>query len=50
MRGGVAFWLNYMDNGGGTQAQVLAYFGESAENVSTLAGTIGQGFTYTPYG
>lgn len=48
--GGVAFWLNYMDNGGGTQAQVLAYFGESAENVSTLAGTIGQGFTYTPYG
>ena len=48
--GGVAFWLNYMDNGGGTQAQVLAYFGESAENVSTLAATIGQGFTYTPYG
>lgn len=48
--GGVAFWLNYMDNAGGTQAQVLAYFGESAENVSTLATTIGQGFTYTPYG
>jgi len=48
--GGVAFWLNYMDNGGGTQAQVLAYFCESPENVSTLASTIGQGFTYTPYG
>ncbi|MFC0170267.1 DUF4214 domain-containing protein [Pseudoduganella danionis] len=48
--GGVAYWLNYMNNAGGTQAQVLAYFGESLENVTTLAATIGQGFTYTPYG
>ncbi|WP_374360108.1 DUF4214 domain-containing protein [Pseudoduganella danionis] len=47
---GVAFWLNYMNNGGGTQALVLAYFGESPENVEALAATIAQGFTYTPYG
>ncbi len=48
--GGVKFWLNYMDNQGGTQASVLAFFGESPENVAALAATIGQGFTYAPYG
>lgn len=48
--GGVAFWNNYMDKLGGTQASVLAYFGESPENVAALAVTIGQGFTYTPFG
>ncbi len=48
--GGVEFWNNYMDKLGGSQASVLAYFGESPENVAALAVTIGQGFTYTPYG
>lgn len=47
---GVDFWMNYLTTGGGTQAKTLAFFGESPENQAALIGTIGHGFTYTPYG
>ncbi|MGO4381293.1 DUF4214 domain-containing protein [Pseudoduganella sp. RAF53_2] len=46
---GVKFWMDYLTTGGGTQAKVLAFFGESPENQAALIGTIGNGFTYTPY-
>ncbi len=48
--GGVSFWNDYLDHRGGTQAQTLAYFGESPENQAALAPLIGSGFSYTPYG
>jgi hypothetical protein len=47
---GVQFWMDYLTTGGGTQAKVLAFFGESPENQAALIGTIGHGLTYTPYG
>jgi hypothetical protein len=46
---GVKFWMDYLTTGGGTQAKVLAFFGESPENQAALIGTIGNGFAYTPY-
>jgi hypothetical protein len=48
--GGIAFWTDYLEHGGGTQAKMLAFFGESPENQAALIGTIANGFTYTPYG
>jgi hypothetical protein len=46
---GVAFWLHALQ-GGTPRENVLADFSESAENQAALIGTIGNGFTYTPYG
>lgn len=48
--GGVQFWMDYLSTGGGTQAKVLAFFGESPENQAALIGTIGNGFAYSYYG
>jgi hypothetical protein len=45
---GVKFWTDYMENGGGTQAKMLAFFGQSPENQAALIGTISNGFEYTP--
>jgi len=45
---GVKFWTEYMEHGGGTQAKMLAFFGQSPENQATLVGVIGNGFDYTP--
>lgn len=47
---GVDYWLGNLNGGAVSQAQVLAFFGESQENQSALIGTIGDGFTYMPYG
>jgi hypothetical protein len=48
--GGFNWWLDILDRHATTQANVLAEFGESAENQAALIGVIGNGFTYTPYG
>jgi hypothetical protein len=48
--GGFDFWVGQLDAHNGTQAQILAAFGESPENQAALIGSIGNGFTYTPYG
>jgi hypothetical protein len=47
---GVKFWMDYLTTGGGTQAKVLAFFGESPENQAALIGVIGNGITFTHYG
>jgi hypothetical protein len=47
---GVAFWLDVLDGHKDTLANVLAGFSESEENQAALAGVIGNGFAYTPYG
>lgn len=48
--GGIAHWNALLDQGTLTVAQVLASFSESAENLTTVAAVIGNGFEYTPYG
>lgn len=48
--GGFDFWVGQLNAHNGTQAQILAAFGESPENQAALIGVIGNGFTYTPYG
>jgi Ca2+-binding RTX toxin-like protein len=45
--GGFAFWLDSMQKGV-TEGQVLADFGESAENVAQVIGQIQNGIWYTP--
>ena len=45
---GIKFWNDYLNTGGGTQAKVLAFFGESPENQAALIGVISNGFAYTP--
>lgn len=45
---GVKFWTEYMEHGGGTQAKMLAFFGQSPENQAALIGVIANGFDYTP--
>ncbi|SFU68190.1 M64 family metallopeptidase [Pseudoduganella namucuonensis] len=47
---GVAYWLEVLDKKQDTLAGVLANFSEGAENQGALAGLIGNGFAYTPYG
>jgi hypothetical protein len=47
---GFNYWLDILDRHAATQANVLAEFGESAENQAALIGSIGNGFTFTPYG
>lgn len=47
---GVAYWLEVLDKQQDTVAGVLANFSEGTENQAALAGLIGNGFAYTPYG
>jgi Ca2+-binding RTX toxin-like protein len=49
-QGGYDFWLGVLDRRDATVAEVLAQFGESAENVAALVGVIGNGFVFTPFG
>ena len=46
---GVAYWLQLLHDGAAREI-VLVAFSESQENQAALIGTIGNGFTYTPYG
>lgn len=45
---GMAFWMQAMQNGAAA-ADVLAAFGESAENQDALTAVIGNGFAYIPF-
>lgn len=47
---GIAFWVGVLDNHQGGPADVLMGFSESGENQQALAGVIGNGFAYTPFG
>lgn len=47
---GYAYWLDIMNTKQSTNAQVLAQFGESAENQAALVGVLLGGFAYTPWG
>ncbi len=47
---GIAFWTGVLDNHQASVAEVLAGFSESDENVAGTVATIGNGFSYTPYG
>jgi hypothetical protein len=49
-KAGYDWWLGHMNAGDTSQAAALAEFGESAENQAALIGSIGNGFTFTPYG
>ncbi|GGY13617.1 DUF4214 domain-containing protein [Massilia dura] len=46
---GVTFWTGALDQGV-DRASVLIGFSESAENQQLALGTLGNGFSYTPYG
>ncbi len=48
--GGIAFWLNVLDNKLATVPAVLAAFSESPENQDNMVAVIGSGFGYQPYG
>jgi Ca2+-binding RTX toxin-like protein len=48
-KGGMEFWRAVLDSKAATQAEVLAAFAESAENVAALASVIANGFDYTPW-
>lgn len=47
---GLAFHLNLLERGDTSRSVTLLSFSESAENQQALAGVIGNGFAYTPYG
>lgn len=47
--GGVAYWNAILDQGA-DRANMLIVFSESAENQQGALETLGNGFTYTPYG
>ena len=46
---GYNYWLNILDTGVASQAEVLASFAESAENQAALIGVMQNGMTYTPW-
>ncbi|MGZ3183307.1 MAG: DUF4214 domain-containing protein [Telluria sp.] len=46
---GLDYWVGILDNHQATVPQVLSFISESGENVSALAGVIGNGFAYTPW-
>ena len=48
--GGYQYWLGILDNKQATLPYVLAFFSESAENLSGTAALIANGIVYTPYG
>lgn len=43
------FWVDALDSGAATVADVLVGFSESAENVAQLVGEVQYGIAYTPY-
>jgi hypothetical protein len=47
---GIAFWVNAIDQQGVSRAQVLADFGEQAEHVAQVIGTIQDGIAYKVWG
>ena len=47
---GYAFWIDVLDSGRASVADVLASFSESNENVSAVAELVGQGIAYQPWG
>ncbi|SFC73333.1 S8 family serine peptidase [Massilia yuzhufengensis] len=49
-KAGYDYWVAALDSGGSSTAQLLTSFSESGENQAALAGVIGNGFAYTPYG
>lgn len=44
------FWVDLLDSGRATVAEVLVGFSESAENVAALVGVRDSGIDFTPYG
>ena len=49
-QGGFDFWLGVLERQDATVAEVLAQFGESAENVAQLTGVMANGIVFTPWG
>lgn len=47
---GVNFWLDVLDRGLATDAEVLVAISESAEHQALLVGQVAHGVTYIPYG
>ena len=47
---GLDYWVGSLNAHTATRSDELAGFSESAENQAALAGVIGNGFSYTPYG
>jgi len=47
--GGLKFYIDALDEGRATRAEVLADFSESTENKAQLIGVMQNGFEYTPY-
>jgi V8-like Glu-specific endopeptidase len=47
---GYDYWLNRLNSKSNTIAEVLFQFSESPENQAALVGTIGNGFSFTPFG
>lgn len=47
-KGGYDFWLDHLDHGRVSVAEVLAQFSESAENQKAVIEIIGSGIIYTP--
>lgn len=47
--GGLQFWLQGIDSGNASRADVVNYFTQSDEFQGNLALVIGNGFSYTPY-
>lgn len=46
---GTAFWLDVLNSGRATPAEVLAGFSESGENKAALVGVISNGIEYVPH-
>jgi hypothetical protein len=49
-KAGYDYWVAALDAGHSSTAQLLTAFSESSENQAALAGVIGNGFAFTPYG
>jgi serralysin len=47
--GGLKFYIDVLNDGRATRAEVLADFSESPENKAQVIGVIQNGFEYTPY-
>lgn len=49
-KAGYDYWVAALDADHSSTAQLLTAFSESSENQAALAGVIGNGFAFTPYG
>jgi hypothetical protein len=47
---GLAYWVDVLDSGRGSVAQVLEAISDSPENIAAVAPLIANGFEYVPYG